>query len=321
MRSPRSRAGSNEALNRFVPDTWLFQLKPWRALGALAADWGLIVVSLLAAAHWPHPWVYVAAAVVVARSQLALAVMMHESAHGVLLSRQWLNDFVGQAFAAGPLFLSLQTYRAGHLKHHLAPMAHDDPVAVVFGIDDYPVSRGRLAARLIADLCGVSYFVSATRMLRGVYRDVLPKVAKSRRDQFVEVASMLVSNGLLAGVLAWCGHPLLYVGLWLLPAVTLLPLMGRIRAILEHAGLPASDDQSQNARTITHGSWQTFLFGPHAIHYHIEHHLYVRMPFYHLGTVHRQLAAQQLLPAKNLYSGYGAVLRDVSDPALQPRVP
>ena len=159
--------------------------------------------------------VYVAAAVVVARSQLALAVMMHESAHGVLLSRQWLNDFVGQMFAAGPLFLSLQTYRAGHLKHHLAPMAHDDPVAVVFGIDDYPVSRGRLAARLLADLCGVSYFVSAARMLRGVYRDVLPKVTKSRREQLVEVASMLVSNGLLAGVLALCGHPLLYVGLWL----------------------------------------------------------------------------------------------------------
>ncbi len=91
--------------------------------------------------------------------------------------------------------------------------------------------------------------------------------------------------------------------------------MGRIRAIMEHAGLPACADQSQNARSIVRPNWQTFVFGPHAIHYHIEHHLYVRMPFYHLQSAHQQLVARQLVPGENLYEGYGAVLRDVSHPA------
>ncbi|POA57407.1 MULTISPECIES: fatty acid desaturase family protein [unclassified Pseudomonas] len=315
MSQLESRAGANLALRAFTPAAEWFVLKPWIGLLALLADWGLIGAAFACAAYWPHPLTYLLAALVIARSQLALAVIMHESAHGVLLRRQSANDRVGQWLAAGPLFLSLRTYRAGHLKHHRQPMLHDDPVVAVFGIGDYPLPRRRLALRLAADLCGAGYFISAFKLVRGDHRHCLPKVDKSPRQVLGEVLSMLVGNGLLLGLLAWSGHPWLYLGLWLLPAITLLPLMGRVRAILEHAGLPANADQSQNARSIVAPNWQTFVFGPHGIHYHIEHHLYVRIPFYHLRSAHRQLAARGLLPVENLYRGYIAVLRDVSRPA------
>lgn len=297
---------------RYVPDPALFRLQPWRALAALAADWGLIAAAFTSAIVWPHPATYLLAAILVARTQLALAVMMHESAHGTFLPSRTVNNIVGQAFAAGPLCMSLRTYRAGHLQHHRAPMTHDDPVAIVFGINDYPVTRRRLVARLLGDLFGMAYFVTAFKFARGDYRGVLPKVAKSRRYAAWEVFTMVASNGSLFGVLAWCGHPWLYLGLWTLPSLTLLPFFGRMRAIMEHAGLVEGADQRQNARTIVRRSWQTFLFGPHAIHYHIEHHLHARLPFYSLGKVHGQMAAAGLLPAANLYKGYGGVLRDVS---------
>jgi fatty acid desaturase len=311
---PEPRAGGNRALQAFAPGAELFVLKPWIGWLALLGDWALIGVGFACAALWPHPLVYLLAALLIARSQLALAVLMHESAHGLLLRGPPANDLIGQWLAAGPLFLSLRTYRAGHLKHHLQPMQHDDPIVAVFGLGDYPLPRGKLVRRLLADLCGVGYCLSALRFARGDYRAVMPKVDKSPRQALGEVCSMLVGNGLLFGVLAWSGHPWLYLGLWLLPAITLLPLLGRVRAIMEHAGLPAADDQSRNARSIVRPNAQTFLFGPHAIHYHIEHHLYVRVPFYHLRGLHRQLAAAQLLPEGNLYQGYGGVLRDVSDP-------
>ncbi|WP_256585282.1 fatty acid desaturase family protein [Pseudomonas sp. GW456-R21] len=314
---PKSHAGDNRALNAFVPAAKLFVLKPWISLLALLADWGLIAASFAFVALWPHPVTYLLAALIIARSQLALAVIMHESAHGVLLRRQKLNDLIGQLFAAGPLFLSLQTYRAGHLKHHRQPMQHDDPVVAVFGLGDYPLPRGRLATRLLADLSGVGYVISAFKFARGDYRAIMPKVDKSTGHALWEVFSMLTSNGLLFALLSGCGHPWLYPGLWLLPAITLLPLMGRVRAIMEHAGLPANDDQSQNARSIVRPNWQTFVFGPHSIHYHIEHHLYVRMPFYHLRSAHQQLAARQLLTVENLYQSYIEVLRDVSYPTLK----
>lgn len=315
MVAHKDRGGGNAGLLGFNPDASLFRIQPWRALTTVVADWCLIAAAFTSAILWPHPMTYLAAAVIVARTQLALAVVMHESAHGTLLPSQWMNDAVGQACAAGPLCLSLKTYRAGHLQHHLQPMCSDDPVAVVFDIIDYPISRRRLLLRLLGALLGIAYLVSAFKFIRGDYRGIMPAVPKSRSDKVWEIGTMVTSNGMILGLLALCGHAWLYLVLWTLPSVTLLPLFGRIRAIMEHAGLTECDDQSRNARTIIYASWQTFLFGPHAIHYHIEHHLFVRMPFYNLSKVHRRLHADGLLPAANLYGGYGGVLRDVSVPA------
>jgi len=310
--APRdARPGGSGAAPRFAPDARLFHPRPWRGLAALAADWALIGAAFSAALLWPSLPVYVLAAIVIGRTQLALAVMMHEAAHGLLLPARTANDAVGQAFAAGPLCLSLKTYRAGHLQHHRAPMRVDDPVAIVFGVNDYPIPRRRLVLRLAGDLLGIGNLVTARRFMRGEFRGVVPAVDKSARYKAWEVATMLATNGLMLGTLAACGHPWLYVGLWTLPSLTLLQFFGRVRAIMEHAGLPECDDQSRNARTIVRPSWQTFLFGPHAIHYHIEHHLFARIPFHRLRTVHRQMARQGLLPQANLYGGYVDVLRDV----------
>jgi fatty acid desaturase len=306
------QGGQNAALARFVPDPALFRVNASRVALALAGDWLMIAAAFAVAVELPHPFVYACAAIVIARSQLALAVMMHEGAHGLLARNRRINDVLGQLFAAGPLWLSLRTYRAGHLKHHRAPMQADDPVALLFGVHDYPVTRARLVGRLLAYACGIGYVTSVVKLARGQFAHALPKVDKSRAYAAWEVVSMLACNGLLFGALALAGHPLLYVALWIVPSVTLLPLAGQVRAIFEHAGLPAGDDQSRNARTIVRRSWQTFLFGPHAIHFHIEHHLFARMPFHSLPVVHRQLAQRQLLPDVNLYAGYGAVLRDVS---------
>ena len=312
MTAPDTTAIGNAALQALRPDPSWFDWRPARIVFALAGDWALIALAFVAAVHWPHPLVYLGAAVLIARSQLALAVLMHEAAHGLFWRGKRANDALAQVFAAGPLYLSLVTYRAGHLQHHLAPMKIDDPVAVVFGVGDYPIPRWRLALRLLGDVCGVAYCISAFRIARGDYREVLRAPRKSAGLKWFEAGSMLATNGALFGALAWAGHPWFYLGLWILPAVTLLTFMGRMRAIMEHAGLPEDTDQSRNARTIVRPSWQTFLFGPHAIHYHIEHHLYARVPFYRLGAVHRALAAQGLLPTANLYRGYGGVLRDVS---------
>jgi len=291
----------------------LRRLSPWRSALALALDWAMIALCFAAAIRYPHPLVYLLAALLVARTQLALAVMMHEGAHGLLARRQTHNDRLAQLCAAGPLFLSLFAYRQGHLQHHRAPMADDDPVAIVFGIADYPVSRRRLAARLLRDVTGIGYVLAVRDALRRRRARVSESGVPAPAGHLpLVLGSIAVSNGVLLGTLAALGHAGLYLGLWLLPALTFLQLFARIRAIAEHAGYPACADQRHNARSIVHRSWQTFFCGPHAIHYHIEHHQYVRVPFYRLPDVHRWMRAHGQLPAANLYRGYGAVLREVS---------
>lgn len=288
-------------------------IHPVRSMSALLLDWLLIACCFGAAIWLPHPLTYLVAAILIARTQLALAVLMHESAHGLLLPNRKWNDWIGQWLTAAPLMLSLFAYRSGHLQHHRAPMAKDDPVATVFGIADYPVSRSELAWRLFKDVSSIGYFLAVRDFAIGKHRHLKPAqtVAEPSRGIMV-LASILVSNATLAGLLAATGHGWLYLGLWIVPALTFLQLFARIRAITEHAGYPAHEDQLQNARTIVSPSWQTFFCGPHAIHYHMEHHHYVRAPFYHLSTIHKLMLTDDALPHQNLYHGYGKVFSDVT---------
>ncbi|WP_230469121.1 MULTISPECIES: fatty acid desaturase [Burkholderia] len=167
----------------------------------------------------------------------------------------------------------MRTSRAGHLKRHRAPTQSDDPVALLFGMDCYPVTREQLAGPLLAYSCGSGYVTSVVKLAEGKFAYALPTVEKSCAYTAWQIASMPAGNGLLFGALAFAGHPLLYVVLWIVPPIKRLPLAGQARAIFEHAGLRAGKDPIHNARTIVRRSWQVFLFGPSAIHFHIEHHL------------------------------------------------
>lgn len=115
------------------------------------------------------------------------------------------------------------------------------------------------------------------RAQSGARQAAWPQTEQGRRPQQrgYAIASIVAVQGMMLGLLAAAaGHAALYFGLWILPALTLLPLFGRIRAIPEHAGYRASEDQRFSARTVVRPSWQTFFVGPHRIHYHIEHHEY-----------------------------------------------
>lgn len=308
---PTIETQASKTMSNQLPDE-LTRILSLRSMTALGMDWALIICCFVFAVYFPHPIVYLVAAIFIARTQLALAVLMHESAHGVLLPNRKLNDIIGQVFTAAPLMLSMYAYRRGHLQHHRAPMENDDPVATVFGIGDYPVPKRELIWRLVKDITSISYFLSIRDFVTGKHREVMAKSPAIPQAPRLVIASILIANGCMIGILAAIDHAGLYLGLWILPALTFLQFFARVRAITEHAGYPPGEDQIRNARTIVRPSWQTLFFGPHCIHYHIEHHQYVRAPFYHLPKIHQLMMHQGVIPPQNLYSGYGQVLKDVS---------
>lgn len=106
------------------------------------------------------------------------------------------------------------------------------------------------------------------------------------------------------------GHGRLYVGLWLLPMMTVLQVLLRIRSIAEHAGYSPGRDRRYAARTVVSPS-QTWWFAPHKVAYHIEHHVYPSGPFHRLPELHRRMDERAELPQANVFTGYGAVLRSV----------
>ncbi len=297
---------TNEELRSFS------KVDDWRGWAWIAATWGLIAATFAALCLVPHPLVFAVCFILIARHQLSLAILMHDAAHRRIFNNLALNDYVAQFFLASPILFSLNSYRVFHLKHHQNPLAPDDPDLSLIG--GYPIPKMSLVRKLLRDACGVSYFKfigyfiskSRTQAGRKVKSD-----GKRVGPSFLEVLLMiLVTNALLFGALYLAGHPAYYFFFWLLPAITALQVLLRIRGIAEHAGYKQNEDQRLNARTVVN-PLQAFFFAPNRVNYHIEHHVYPSIPWYRLPEVHQLMKERGSLPPKNLFRGYGAVLKEL----------
>jgi fatty acid desaturase len=118
----------------------------------------------------------------------------------------------------------------------------------------------------------------------------------------------LVNAAMFAALTAagvWWAYPLL----WLVPLLTWMMVITRIRNIAEHAVVPDSSDPLRNTRT-THANFLERLFiAPYYVNYHLEHHLLFYVPCYNLPKVHRLLSESRHAQRMEVQPNYAAVLR------------
>ena len=68
-----------------------------------------------------------AAWVVMSGRHLALAILMHDAAHGLLLRNKLWNDRIGQWLTAYPTQADMLLYRRAHFQHHKHTWTESDP--------------------------------------------------------------------------------------------------------------------------------------------------------------------------------------------------
>ena len=107
----------------------------------------------------------------------------------------------------------------------------------------------------------------------------------------------------LAGV--WWAYPLL----WLIPLLTWLMVITRIRNIAEHAVVPDSDDPLRNTRTTEATFIERIFIAPYFVNFHLEHHLVMYVPCYNLPKVHAILMGGPHATRMEVQRGYLAVLK------------
>lgn len=298
----------------------------FKAAASIALDWLLIALNFYLAVRFQNIFVWIFCFVFAARMQLAFAVLVHEGSHRRLFKNYKLNDYICQFLCAAPVFFSMYSYQKAHLKHHRDPLAPDDPDITLTG--GYPVTKASFTRKLLRDAFGISYFKFIRYFLKIGSKtskvnlsqdadapDVGPQELKAqgvgdRMPVWLQVFSMLSVNFLIWFVLYRSGHGWFYFFFWFLPEITALQVILRIRGVAEHAGYKQGPDQRLNSRTVIN-PLQTFLFAPHNVNYHIEHHQYPGVPFYNLPKVHKLMMEAGMIPQKNLYRGYGQVLKDI----------
>ena len=281
----------------------LTQRSAWRASLAVIQDFAVIAVALAAAlAYWPNPFVILLSIIIIGTRQHALFVIAHDAAHYLLFEHRKVNDIVGRACATVQ-GLSMCTYRVIHRLHHNNLYGELDPDTALHG--GYPRGRAYLIKKLLKDLTGFTawktyaYFLggapalnSATNVALRPLDDTSVKLRSEARSDRNAVIAFHVA---LLIAFAWSGHLVQYVVLWILPLVTVVQAILRLRAISEHGATTDFSSPLTAARTNVCPAWLEWLLFPHHVNYHIEHHLYASVPHYNLPRLHREMTQRGVL--------------------------
>jgi fatty acid desaturase len=280
----------------------------WRAGAAVLHDFAVLAAAIGAGLYfWPNPLVVFLAILLIGTRQHALFVIAHDAAHYLLFENRLLNELVGRACAMVQ-GLSMCTYRVIHRLHHNNLYGELDPDTALHG--GYPRGKAYLVKKLLKDLSGLTAWKTYAYFLGGApglntatniaVRPLDDTSAKLRSDALHDRNAVIAFHAILLLLFALSGYLLQYLVLWVLPLVTVVQAILRLRAIAEHGATTDFSSPLTAARTNVAPAWLEWLIFPHKVNYHIEHHLYASVPHYNLPALHREMAARGMLERAEL---------------------
>ena len=275
----------------------------WRASLAVLEDFIVLALGIGAALHWwPNPLVVALAVLVIGSRQHALFIIAHDSAHYLLFGSRALNDAVGR-LCATIQGLSMCSYRVIHRMHHNNLYGELDPDTALHG--GYPRGRMYLVRKLLKDLTGqtawktYAYFLFAAPALNTATNKAIRPLDDTSERLRTEARSdrnwVIAFHVLALGLAAWSGYLVQYLVLWVLPLVTVVQAILRLRAIAEHGATTDFSSPLTAARTNLGPAWLRWALFPHNVIFHIEHHLYASVPMYNLPRLHEEMRRQGVL--------------------------
>ena len=276
----------------------------WRGLWLVAHCWGVIGAAMIMGAVWPAT--IPLAVIIIGTRQLGLFVLMHDAAHAALHINRRVNDLVAIWMCSA----SIRDYRPYHLQHHRFVQQSEDPDLVLSA--PFPVTRASLSRKIVRDLTGQTFFKQRFGHIvqriksRAAGESALvlfgQEIAKDRR--------FLIGNAIGFLLFSVFGVGWVWLTMWLLPMMTWLPLVFRIRNIAEHALIAKNQpDPLRQARTTQANLLERILVAPYWVNYHCEHHMFTSVPCWHLARAHRLLQRLGATSAMEVQAGYVTVLK------------
>jgi acyl-lipid omega-6 desaturase (Delta-12 desaturase) len=218
--------------------------------------------------------------------------MMHEAVHFAASKNRWLNDVTG-IIAGSIALLPYEPWKRSHLEHHKwSGNVEKDPVMAI--INFFPTLSK--ASRNAFSFFWKVWFPMLACMQYSVFWMLAAK-------QYVEKpmsAKLLIS--LLAPVIMWTSLiallPTTFSLQILLPAVLIYFVAVEVVNFPHHLQLPqyrgetklAIWDQHKIARSCVYPKWFGRLVALN-FNYHIEHHMFPDVPWYHLEALHKEVSA------------------------------
>lgn len=200
-------------------------------------------------------------------------LVMHEGTHFLLARNRVVNRWLG--FLTGlPIFLSFTAYQVLHVRHHEFLGDPRDP-------DDYDNYTGHPAK---------VWMLHWLRLLFAgyLYLIFVPLLAWKHGSR-IQRRQLAWENVLLGAFYAALFTVVPFRTLahaWLIPTF-IANFLVNVRGLTQHS-LAKAEDPLLASRSIRTRPWIAFLYLNE--NYHLEHHLYPAVPFYHLPRLHAMLA-------------------------------
>jgi fatty acid desaturase len=229
-----------------------------------------------------------------AASLHGISLFTHEAVHGVLSRNPGWNRALG-ALCAWPVLQNFAAYKVLHLRHHTDLGGGADPDHYV----NYTPRRWLV------------FLMNWGRLLLGypAYITMIPILgwrhgtASERRWIAFEVASTVLLAGLVLAAPLPSGA--LLHG-WVIPMLIINTLVN-IRGMSQHTLLPEPNHPVRGSRTILTNPVTTFFMCNE--NYHLEHHLFPRVPWYNLPRLHALLKEELTAQGAPFIPSYFAFVR------------
>ena len=239
--------------------------------------------------------------------QHAVFVLVHEATHFRLFSNRTLNDAMGTLLGA-IICISFQRYRNLHFKHHRHLYQKEDPDLPLQS--GYPQGFFHLFKKLSRDLLGATFLKTYAYFWR--ISATLPldsnRTGGSLRLRRNLDLTLTILVYITVGTLSFINELALFFLLcWILPLLTIVPAIFRLRAICEHGAVSNIICPLNSSRTNSGSKFLIWTLFPHNVNYHLEHHLYPSIPQYNLPKVHQVLSKTQRMKGAE-YKNIGTTL-------------
>lgn len=267
--------------------------------------WGVIALAVAAYIIFPNPLVFAASFLIIGSRQHGIAILAHDTAHGVMFKSKAMNEFVGKYLLAAPYGGDMVAYRHYHLKHHRYTQSELDPDLPLSA--KFPTTKQSLMRKFARDISGLTFL--RLRYAAFLMRSKGKTMPGTEAFQKSSPLPFFITNALIFGVFILIGHPWLYLTFWLLPLWTWFFAVLRLRNIAEHAVTTNDDNPLTHARTTHANVIERILFAPYWVNYHVEHHAYMFVPCYRLKALHTAMVAGGHKPDMDYQKDYGAVLK------------
>jgi fatty acid desaturase len=271
-----------------------------QALGA----WGVIVIVIALAVHVDNVWITALAIVIVATRFNILALLVHEQVHFLGLRGRY-GDWVANLLVAYPIFgITVEGYAKVHLSHHRYYFTQKDPDFLrKAGVDwTFPMPAASFAKLFFSDFFGLTFI----------------KLIEGKRVEQIDVFNRPYPTApwvrpvfylMIAGILTYAQLWQVFLLFWLLPLVTVLPVIVRLGAISEHIYNLPEASVIESSPLIVQQWWEKLLLPNLNFTLHPYHHYFPGVAYVNLPKVHEIFQRENLVDERNVFHGYWSYLK------------